>query len=70
MSSFAIPVIIALIATIIILFAGVFSMARGGEFDRKHSEHFMIARIWIQLLTVVLIVVAVLYAANTGGSYY
>lgn len=66
MSSFAIPVIIALIATVIVLFAGVYSMARGGEFDQKHSEHFMIARIWIQLIAVVLIIAAVLYAANTA----
>jgi len=62
MSPFGILVVIALIATIAVLFVGVFSMARGGEFDRKHSVQLMFARVSIQAITVILIIVAAIYA--------
>jgi hypothetical protein len=37
------------------LVTGVISMAKGGEYDRKHSEHFMYFRIGFQALAVVLL---------------
>lgn len=64
MGSFTIPVIIALIATIAVLLVGVVSMARGGEFDRQHSVQLMVARVSLQVVAVILIVVAALYAAR------
>ncbi len=64
MGPFTIPVIIALIATVFVLFAGIVSMARGGEFDRQHSVQLMFARVWVQGATIILIIAAVLYAAH------
>lgn len=45
----------ALLLIIASLVAGVISMAHGGEYDRKHSTHFMFARIGFQVLAVVLL---------------
>jgi hypothetical protein len=63
MSSFTIPVVIALIATVVVLFFGIASMARGGEFDRQHSVQLMFTRVGFQAAAVILIIVAALYAA-------
>ena len=63
MGPFTIPVIVALIATVLVLFVGIVSMARGGEFDRRHSVQLMSARVWFQAAVIILIVAAVLYAA-------
>jgi fumarate reductase subunit D len=66
MGSFTIPVIIALIATVAVLFAGITSMARGGEFDQQHSAQLMFARVSIQAVAIILIIVAALYAASVA----
>ena len=44
-----------LLLVIASLVSGVISMANGGEFDRKHSEHFMYFRIGFQALAVILL---------------
>jgi hypothetical protein len=62
MGSFAIPVMVVLIATVVVLFVGIVSMARGGEFDRQHSVQLMFARVGFQAATVILIIAAALYA--------
>ncbi len=64
MGSFTIPVTIALIATIVVLFVGVVSMARGGEFDRQHSTQLMLTRVSFQVAAIILIIAAALYAAR------
>ena len=64
MDSFIIPVIIALIATVLALFLGIGSMARGGEFDRQHSVHLMFTRVWLQAAAIILIIAAALYATR------
>ncbi|HEB59272.1 MAG TPA: twin transmembrane helix small protein [Gammaproteobacteria bacterium] len=51
-------VIIGLVATIVGLGWGLFSMAAGGNFDRKHATQFMSARVGFQALTIVLLLVA------------
>lgn len=66
MSAFAIVVIIGVIATVAVLFTGIISMARGGDFDRKHSVQLMFTRVWLQAAVVILIVAAVLYAARVA----
>jgi len=66
MDMFTIPVMIALTATIIVLFVGVISMARGGEFDQRHAEHLMFARVSLQAIAIILIIAAALYAANVA----
>jgi hypothetical protein len=64
MDSFIIPVVIALIATVVVLFVGIGSMARGGEFDRQHSVHLMFTRVWFQAAAIILIIAAALYTAR------
>ncbi len=63
MGSFTIPVMIVLIATVVVLFVGIISMARGGEFDRQHSVQLMFTRVGFQAAAVILIIAAALYAA-------
>ena len=51
-------VILALLATIGALVFGLVSMARGGDYDAKHSEQFMSARLISQAVALLLIIVA------------
>ncbi len=51
-------VIIGLIATFAALWGGISSMVMGGGYDRKHGTQFMSARVGIQALTVVLLLIA------------
>ena len=57
MGSFTIPVMIVLIATVVVLFVGIVSMARGGEFDRQHNVQLMFTRVGFQASAVILIIV-------------
>ncbi len=63
MGPFTIPVMIVLIATVVVLFVGIVSMAGGGEFDRQHSVQLMFTRVGFQAAAVILIIAAALYAA-------
>ena len=51
--------IIALALVVGILFLGLFSMARGGEFNRKYGNMFMRFRVAAQLVAIVLVLVLV-----------
>ncbi len=64
MNILSIVIVVALLLTIIVLGAGIWSMAHGGEFDEKHSEQFMFARIGLQAVTLILLFIAI-YLANT-----
>ena len=64
MDSFMIPVMIVLVATVVVLFVGMYSMVKGGEFDRQHSVQFMVTRVSLQAAAVILIIAAVLYASS------
>ena len=48
----------ALVLTIGVIGTGLWSMAHGGEFDRKHSTQLMIARVGMQGLTLLLLLAA------------
>lgn len=63
MSLLSFMIILALLATIIALGAGLVSMVRGGEYDRLHSTQLMAARVGCQGVALVLLLVA-LYVAN------
>ena len=52
----------ALLLTIAVLASGIWSMAYGGEYDKEHSTQFMVARVAMQALTLVLLVLAVYLA--------
>jgi hypothetical protein len=53
-------VIVAMIATLGALFLGMFSMARGGEFDRRNSNRFMRWRVILQGTAIGLFILFVL----------
>jgi succinate dehydrogenase hydrophobic anchor subunit len=51
-------VVAALVATLVILWMGLRSMARGGDYDKEHAEKFMWERVALQALVVILLVAA------------
>ena len=63
MSFLSVVIIVALVATIVTLVIGIGSMGKGGQFDEKHSTQLMFARIGLQALTFLLLMLA-LYLAN------
>ena len=56
--------ILAATATVIVLFMGLTSMEAGGAYDRQHSGQLMSARVGLQLLAFVLVMLAVFLAAR------
>lgn len=64
MDSLTILVIIAMAATVVVLFAGLTSMVSGGEYDRQHSVQLMFTRVGLQAIAIILLIMAALYAGN------
>ena len=64
MSILTILILVALLSTVIVLGFGVGSMGQGGKFDDEHEVQFMSARVGLQGLTVVLLLVAAYIAAS------
>lgn len=58
MSALTIVVLLALVATVITLIWGIGSMASGGNYDRKHSEQLMFARVGIQAFAFIMLMLA------------
>ncbi|MDH3588746.1 MAG: twin transmembrane helix small protein [Gammaproteobacteria bacterium] len=58
MSFLTLILVLATIATIITLVMGLVSMARGGDYDLKHSEQLMYTRVGIQGGAVLLMLIA------------
>ena len=56
---------IALSATLGIRFFGLFSMARGGEFNKKNSNKLMRMRVIAQFATIILL--GIFAAVNIGN---
>ena len=52
--------VVAMGVTLAVLFAGLFTMAKGGEFDRKHSNRLMRWRIMAQAAALVMFALAML----------
>ena len=59
MSTITILIILAAVSTAGALIAGLVSMMRGGKFDEQHMDQFMFSRVGLQLVTLVLLLVAV-----------
>ncbi len=57
-------IVVALLATAAALVGGIASMVQGGEYDQRHSHQFMFARVGLQGLTLVLLLVALYVAAR------
>lgn len=51
-------VIVALLATVVVLGLGLRSMAKGGTYDKEHAEKFMWERVALQGITVIALVIA------------
>ncbi len=60
MSILTILIVLAMLATLGVLVMGVGSMAHGGKYDDEHSQQFMYARVGLQGVTFILLVVALL----------
>ncbi|MEC8773420.1 MAG: twin transmembrane helix small protein [Pseudomonadota bacterium] len=57
--------IFAMLATLGVLFFGIFTMARGGDFNRKYSNRIMRARIVLQGLALLLFAVIMVIAGRS-----
>ena len=57
--------VLAMIAVLGVLAVGLFSMANGGEFNRKYGNKLMRARVMLQGLALLLFAVAVM--TGSGG---
>ncbi len=64
MSILTFVIILAMILTIAVLATGIGSMAHGDEFDRKHGVQLMFARVGMQGLTLLLLLIALYLAAS------
>ena len=51
-------IVVALLMTVGLIGTGIWSMAHGGEFDRKHSTQLMVARVGMQGITFILLLLA------------
>ncbi len=58
MDAITLLVMLGVLATVVALFTGIGSMAEGGEFDDRHSHQLMFARVGLQALTLLLVVIA------------
>jgi hypothetical protein len=56
-------IMVALLMTIGLIGAGLWSMAHGGEFDQKHSTQLMAARVGMQGTTFLLLLLAIFLAS-------
>ena len=60
MDTLTIVVVLALVATIVTMLLGIFSMGAGGETDEFAGSRLMWARVGLQALTVLLMFIALL----------
>ena len=60
-------VVMALAGTLLVLFAGVFAMTRGGEFSRKWGNKLMRARVAAQGLAILLLLALLAVNRDWGG---
>ena len=59
---FATCMILAALAVVGVLFMGVFSMAKGGEFNRKYGNRLMQARVGLQGLALLMMAMAYIFS--------
>ena len=59
MSILLVLTIIALVAVVAVLITGVIAMVRGGEFNRKYGNRLMRARVMLQAVAIVLVMLLV-----------
>ncbi|WP_340148414.1 twin transmembrane helix small protein [uncultured Sneathiella sp.] len=59
-------IVAAVIATALVLFFGVLTMARGGEFNRRYGNKLMRLRILVQAVAVILIMIGIWLAGTSN----
>ena len=59
-----IAVIIACLAVLVVLIAGLYSMWRGGDFSRKWSNKLMRLRVMLQAVAIVIIMIGFFFARH------
>ena len=65
MSGFLAPLlIVAMLATLGMLFFGIFTMARGGQFNKKYSNKIMRARVILQGLALLFFILLMVVAGR------
>ncbi|MBT5495865.1 MAG: twin transmembrane helix small protein [Alphaproteobacteria bacterium] len=65
MSGFLVPVLIfAMLATLGVLFFGIITMARGGDFNLKYGNRIMRARIVLQALALLIFAIIMVIAGR------
>lgn len=60
MNDFLPFVVMGILATVAVLIAGLASMAHGGGFDAAHSVRLMYARVAVQAITLLIVLLATL----------
>jgi hypothetical protein len=51
---------LAMIATLVVLITGVIAMLKGGEFNQKHGNKLMNARVFLQGLAIFFLALAIM----------
>jgi hypothetical protein len=67
MQMFDILIVLAIAAVAVTLGFGLYSLFRGGDYARSHSNRLMRLRIGLQAMAVLLLVVGMLWKATGGG---
>ncbi len=57
--------VVALIATVLVLLVGVFSMAKSGDFNRRHGNKLMRARVAVQGMAILILVLIWFFAKGS-----
>lgn len=63
MNILTVIIMVALVITIGLIGTGIWSMAHGGDFDQRHSTQLMMARVGMQGITLLLLLVAFFLAS-------
>lgn len=58
MTSLFILALLFALATLVVMFVGAIGMAKGSEFNQKHGNKLMQARVGLQAVTLLLLVLA------------
>lgn len=67
MQIFDILIILAILAVTVTLGFGLYSLFRGGEYARSHSNKLMRLRVGLQAVAVILLVVGMMWKATRGA---
>lgn len=59
MDLLSVVIVLALLATIVVMMMGLFTMGHGGTMDKMFSERLMWARVIIQAAAILLLILAV-----------